>query len=1059
MKRLFTFMLALVSAFTLAGIVLEVNAQEASGKENIYFNEYSEKMGRTINFDDNWKFYFGDLPGAQQSQFDDSKWRSINLPHDYSIEQEFSRKNGNEGESGYLGGGIGWYRKTFHLNDFNSRERFARIDFDGVYMNSDVYINGNLLGNHPYGYTPFSYDITEFLNQGENTIAVRVNHQVPSSRWYSGSGIYRSVNLTLGNKLHVDLFGSKVIAPTLASNQEDVEVQITTDIKNKYNSSKSVTLEYELFEREANGSEGRRLASYRSEPISVSSLSTITTTNSFNVKSPKLWSVDEPNLYIVKTKVYDASTLVDTYTEDFGFRYINFDPVEGFSLNGERMKLKGVSMHHDQGSLGAVANKDAQERQIRLLKEMGANAIRVTHNPASQTLIDAANEMGILLIEEAFDGWDKAKNGNTYDYARFFNKQIEESNRILGKEPNMPWSKFDLKMQIKRGASDPSIIAWSLGNEIWEGVRSSHSDWPAIHRDLIQFVKTLDTSRPITTGDNKLKENNSNSIQIARQNAEAGGIVGFNYASGAKIDEYHRNNPSWPIYASETSSAINSRGVYHTTNKRKDSRLELTSYDNSTVNWGLVSSASWDIVLKRDYIAGEFIWTGFDYLGEPTDWNETDPNPNGDWPAPKNSFFGILDTAGLPKDRYYFYQSQWNDKVNTLHVLPAWDKNSLEVNDGDNVRVDVYSDAYEVRLFLDSGNGEVEVGRSSMRKHRSSKTVGGNGDGNYEFMAKGNATSHTDLYHTFNVRYKDGSLIARAYDSNGKEIKDTDGISVRKTTGKPHSIRATVEDSNKEIEATNKSLAYIRLDVVDENGNIVPYANNLISTRVSGQGRFISMDNGKQADLTKFSTPQRSVYNGSGIAIVGASDNAGEIKVEFSGENLNSTSVTIKTKAVNKLGEVTPIGVNISKNYFIKVNGNIDLPNKVELLLSDGGKKLAPVEWKGNNPEAFKNPGIYRITGTSLGHKFVVYVNVIDSIAGLISYSTNGSYGEIPELPKSLEAFDEAGNKLGLNLDVAWQMPSEKAFERKNSVVRIKGIASFLGQTVETYAYKPSRHP
>ena len=1055
MKRLFTFMLAMVSAFTIAGTLLGVRAQETSGKENVYFNEYGQSMGRTINFDDNWRFYFGDAKGAEGKDYDDSRWRNINLPHDYSIEQEFTRKNGNEGESGYLGGGVGWYRKTFKLDeDYFKNNLKARIDFDGVYMDSTVYINGTMLGNHPYGYTPFSFDISQYLQKGENTIAVRVNHELPSSRWYSGSGIYRSVHLTLVNPVHVDLFGSKIQTPELAENQNDVKVVAETEVRNTTSASKSVNIKYEFVERQKDGSEGSKLATFENKNVSVGGNATTKVSSTFNVSNPKLWGVDEPNLYYVKTTISENGVKLDEYKEQFGFRYTKFDPKLGFSLNGERMKLKGVSMHHDQGSLGAVANKDAQERQIRLLKEMGANSIRVTHNPASQTLIDAANEMGILLIEEAFDGWNVLKNGNHKDYSRFFNKQIEDSNKIYGKEGTTVWHEFDLKMQIKRGVNAPSIIAWSLGNEIWEGVPGgTRNDWVGIHKKMIEYVETLDTSRPVTTGDNHLKHGNRDSIAIADQNANAGGLVGFNYASGSKIDEYHNSHPNWPIYASETSSAINSRGVYYIDHKRKDYKMELTSYDTSTVGWGLVSSASWDIVQRRDYVAGEYIWTGFDYLGEPTDWNETGTNPNGPWPTPKNSFFGILDTAGLPKDRYYFYQSQWLENNTTLHVLPAWDKDTLNVKDGQEVRVDVYSNAAKVELYLETAEGKKLIDTSTMKEFRSNATTANDGQGHYTYMARGEGRSHTDLYHTFRVPYADGTLSAVAYDEDDHVIEKTTGISSRTTTGEAYKIKATVEEEYNTITADNKSLAYIRLDVVDSKGNIVPNANHMISTKVSGDGRFISMDNGEQKDVSKFSNPERRAYNGSEIAIVGATNTAGKMTVKFTAPGLQSAEVVINTiPSKNPSNPDEVIGLSLARSYFLKKGDELQLPNEAEVIYGDGRKETKSVVWTNLNQDDFKTTGLKKVNG-KVDNKYnvTINVNVVDKIAGVFTYTAAGLYGETPRLPETLEAFDGEGNGLGVFLQMKWEMPSPKAFE-KYGEIKIKGTSSFLGFDVETYA-------
>ena len=651
------------------------DVQMSSDPEAVYVNNYSGTE-RSENFNDNWKFQMGDASGAETPTYDDSSWEQVNLPHDYSIEQDFSKSM--EAESGYLPGGIGWYRKNFKLDE-SAQGKQIRIDFGGVYMDSTVYINGHKLGTHPYGYTPFSYDITDYVKFGEeNVISVRVNHQTPSSRWYSGSGIYRSVDLTITDPVHVDLYGTKIETPDLATQASGtVDTNITTTVVNDSDADQSVSLRHTVFPKggDADNPNGRAEITAVNVPAGTSQ----EIDAEVDVTGAKLWSTEDPNLYTVRTEVLVNGEVTDTYDTDYGFRYFDFDANTGFSLNGKNVKLKGVCMHHDQGSLGAEAWERAIERQVEILKDMGCNSIRVTHNPASDELIEICNEQGILVIDEAFDGWAWPKNGNSKDYARFFEQSVGEGNELIGAEADMTWAEFDLKAMIKRGMNAPSIIMWSLGNEVQEGSASLSPASERVQTNLIKWGKEVDETRPYTRGDNNIKNETANesSQKMMQEFEDEGGTAGLNYCDGGLYDQLHGDHPGWKLYGSETASSVNSRGVYDRLGNdaaQTPADKKLTSYDNSRVGWGALASAAWYDVIKRDFVAGEYVWTGFDYIGEPTPWNNTSAGIMGTWPSPKNSYFGIVDTAGFAKDSYYFYQSQWNDTVNTLHILPAWNE-------------------------------------------------------------------------------------------------------------------------------------------------------------------------------------------------------------------------------------------------------------------------------------------------------------------------------------------------------------------------------------------------
>ena len=527
----------LAALLTVQGMTLPVAAGEevkvrsnsqtqmSSDPEAVYVSNYGKSTDqRTINFDSNWKFNLGDVENAQTANFDDSKWRQVSLPHDYSIEQDYSKSM--EAESGYLPGGTGWYRKSFTI-DKAAEGKEIRVDFSGVYMNASVWVNGEKLGTHPYGYTPFSFDITDYVKYGEeNTIAVKVENKTPSSRWYSGSGIYRSVNLTMTEKVHVDLEGTQITTENLKAEQGGtVNMDVRTQVVNDSEDEQAVTLTHTVFPKGKDESaaigtvttEAKTVASGESDEIEIT----------LEAQSPALWSVDSPTLYTVRTEVKLGENTVDVYDTEYGFRYFDFDNNTGFSLNGQNTKLKGVCMHHDQGALGAKANARAIARQIEILKQMGCNTIRVTHNPAADELIQACNEQGMLVIDEAFDTWLYAKNGNSNDYAKWFNQKIDGDNQILGAGDGMTWAQFDLTAMVKRGYNAPSIIMWSLGNEVMEGISGGVSNYPATAQQLVNWVKELDTTRPMTTGDNKLKANWSEAESIGNTLNAAGGTVGF----------------------------------------------------------------------------------------------------------------------------------------------------------------------------------------------------------------------------------------------------------------------------------------------------------------------------------------------------------------------------------------------------------------------------------------------------------------------------------------------------------------------------------------------------
>ncbi len=1030
-KRLTAAMLAAMMTVTSFGdlsifayeLRAKASTQIESDKEVVYVNSY-DGANREENFDSNWKFFMGSADGAEATNFDDSRWSNISLPHDYSIEQKYTTSG--EAESAYLLGGTGWYRKHF-IVPASVEGKQVRVDFGGVYMNATIWVNGVKLGTHPYGYTPFSFDISEHLNYGgNNVITVKVDHQTPSSRWYSGSGIYRSVDLVITDKVAVDLFGTQVTAPNLATEKGGkVTVNVNTTIKNT-GAAADVVLTHTIYEQGTKNSIG----TVTTPATNVSGTKTIAATLQAN--NPKLWGVETPNLYDVVTEVKVGGKVVDTYTTEYGFRYMSMDTNTGFYLNGEKLKLKGVCMHHDQGSLGAEAHYAAIERQVEILLEMGCNSIRVTHNPASNELIEIANKKGMLIIDEFFDGWMYAKNGNYNDYAKWFKKPIEDGNTILGATSGMTWAQFDLRAAAKRGLNAPAVIMWSLGNEIQEG--AGGSGYNVMSRDLIKWTQEVDTSRIITIGSNAVKNGSYEHVDIMDQLTAVGGAAGTNYSGGSSYDSMHSSHPDWFIYGSETASSINSRGEYG-----QIADKELTSYDESKVGWGALASEAWYDVITRDFVAGEYVWTGFDYMGEPTTWNGTGPGAVGSWPSPKNSYFGIIDTAGFPKDSYYLYQSQWNENVNTLHVLPAWEANTVRKVSG-KVPVVVYSDAASVELFFTDVNGN----RTSLGKKTFTEktTPAGYKYQIYEGSDK-NYTAHKNLYLTWNVTYADGTIEAVAYDKAGNVIANTEGTSVLKTFGAASQLSAKAYKDT--VKADGRDLVYVEVDVQDKDGNFVANAANKVTFKVEN-GTLVGVDNGQQADHQSFQDDNRKAYNGKVLAIVQTTKNAGDVKVTATSEGLKSSTVVVKAEETESTGAKTIVGFNMSKNYYVKLGSQIELPTTVEAVYSDGTKEVKSVVWSKVNEDQLNTVGSFAVSGLVDGlHTVSVNVTVISEVAGLLSYSTTTPRGTAPALPETRPVVLADGKVLDASFPVTWEKVDASEYQ-DNDWVQFEGTAVVFGQ-------------
>ena len=1036
---------------TWAEIVPEVRSQSStqmsSEPELVYISTVDNPALRVQNFNENWKFYLGDASGADGEQFDDSAWKNVDLPHDYSIDQEYT--TAGEAESGYKLGGIGWYRKNFKVDE-SLKGKSIRIDFDGVYMDSTVWINGHRLGNHPYGYSPFSYDITEYLRFGElNTIAVKVNHQTPSSRWYSGSGIGRDVDLVVTDPVHVERDGVVVTTPELAADKTNVKTHLKTVLTNKGVEAASVTVAQTVFPR--GGTLDQQIAHVESIVTTIAAGKSATVEQDALAANPTLWTVDAPTLYTVRTEIKQNGKVVDTYDVDFGYRFFSFDADTGFSLNGQNMKLKGVCMHHDQGALGSVNTRDAIERQVKILKEMGCNSIRATHNPHSRELTEICDEQGMLLVLEMFDGWTAPKNDNRNDYARFFNQEMGKS-ELIGSEATKKWAQFDLEQSMMRDINAPSVIMWSLGNEMTEGT-SGIGNFQQVQKNLIGWAKAVDATRPVTTGDNKMKDGKTDLNPAGL--AEVDGIVGFNYMDANRYKDVHREHPDWKLYGSETASATNSRGVYTNKNNNSlDSNKLLTSYDKSAVSWGHRASRAWFDTINNDFLAGEYVWTGFDYLGEPSPSNGTNPGAQGSWPSPKNSYFGIIDTAGLPKDTYYFYQSQWNDSLNTLHILPAWNRDAVMMSGGNKeVEVVVYTDAPEVELFFTPAAGGSP---QSLGKKKLTQVTSENGGYTYRVYKGENGQktpTHEGLYLTWNVPYADGTITAKAFDEAGREISTEKWAGRKSVKTAGSAARLTVSVNREKMEANGSDLAYLTVNVEDANGVIVPTAKNRVTFKVEGSGVLAGLDNGVQADHQSFRDGDRAAHAGQLVGIVRAAKNAGSVKVTVSAEGLEPATVEIPVEKVadQPADQRRVEALFYSRYQYVKKGAPVILPKQVEVRYADGTRSQQQVVWSQIGEDQLAKPGTFTVKGTVAGAEISSIVTIIDEVAALRNYSTTIPIKGEPVLPASRPAVMPDGTVMNVNFPIAWEQPAPDAFAQVGAVT-VKGSASVFGKDMPVTA-------
>lgn len=742
------------------------------------------------------------------------EFAKVNLPHDWSIYNSFNSSSKATYEGGYLDGGDAWYRKKLTIEDTDNR---YFLYFEGIYMESDVIVNGNHLATHKHGYTNFIVEITDVVNVGsENEILVYVKNKQPSSRWYSGSGIYRDVFLLKSGK--VGFKQQSVIVTTPDLETEYSKGYCTTNavysIENTTSVLQSVsvvaTLKYFGFE----------LAS-KTFNLSVGADSSITKTFDMIVSDPKLWDEYDGQYYTLTLNMYNSEGKIISNSEVYyGYRYFKFDPNTGFWLNGRNLKLRGACMHHDLGCLGAEVNQSAIDRQIKKLKDAGFNAIRLTHNPSCAEFTNACMRMGMMCIEEAFDCWTIQKK--PYDYARFF----------------LEYAESDVKSMVKRSINNPCVIAWSLGNEIYD-TRSSNSakvlqDPIVTVQNLRNWVREIDTTRPCTLGENGMYDSTAKLVSNELD------IQGLNYAT---YSSYHKSYPNWCLYGSETTSAISSRCVY----ARDDVNHQCSSYDDDKVSWGSYAYKQIDLTMNTDYCAGMFIWTGWDYIGEPTPFNK--------YPC-RSSYFGTIDIAGLPKDSYYLYQSMWTDKP-MCHIVPMdWSKWTV----GENVRVMVYSNAASIKLYLN-----------------------GNLLGTYTNKNIADSISRGSFY--ADVPFEKGRLVANAYDANNnliaQDVVYTEDIASKLTLLSEKSYYKDEED-----------LLFVEVDVCDRHGHLCTSSNNTVSIEVNN-GLVIGVDNGDATSVLPYRSASKPVFHGKAVCVVRPNKNSTSVTITAHSDGLTSSSITV----------------------------------------------------------------------------------------------------------------------------------------------------------------------
>ncbi|MER6415021.1 glycoside hydrolase family 2 TIM barrel-domain containing protein [Streptomyces humidus] len=833
---------------------------------------------RLVALRDGWRFALvnpggltdptGAYTEAGMPGYDDSGWREITVPHDWSIEQTPTIEHGTTSGTGFLPGGLGWYRLAFTLPPALAGKRVS-VEFDGVYMDSIVYCNGKESGRHPYGYTGFALDLTDLVHTDgttENVLAVKVQNRLPSSRWYSGSGIYREARLVITEPVHVARWGTRVTTPEISA--ERAVVRVATTVVNASGAGADVEVVSRIVDRK-----GRTVAR-TSSTVAVNGERT--EAHELTVRRPELWDFETPHRYTLHTELRVGGKTTDTYRTVFGFRTFRLDPDEGFFLNGAHHKIRGVDLHHDLGALGAAVHIDAVRRQLEIMRSMGVNALRTSHNPPAPEVIQVCEELGVVMLVEAFDCWRTGKN--PYDYGRFFDE----------------WCEKDAIEMVRAARNSPAVLSWSIGNEVPD---STSTAGLAMADRIIGAIRAADDTRPVVIGSDKYRRLPAKGSAADLMLAKLDGL-GLNYNTAESVDQLHKAYPHLFLFESESSSETSSRGAYqesehlNTGENHTPGRRATSSYDNNLASWTMSGEYGHKKDRDRKWFAGQFLWSGIDYIGEPTPYDV--------FPV-KTSFFGAVDTAGFPKDMYYLFQSQWT-KQPMVHLLPmTWNHDK-----GDTVEVWAYSNVDTVELYL---NGK----SLGVRRFDTKKTVDGRtyletteatGDdknftgGPYPGSYTSPNGSAGKLHLTWKVPFAPGELKAVA--RKGGRTVATD---VLRTAGTPHAIRLTSDRAS--VAADGRSLVFVTAEVVDARGVVVPTAEHLISFDVAG-GSLAGLDNGRQESAERYQASTRTAFHGKALAIVRSGTEAGTVKVTARADDLRAGTTTVRTTPAHDRAETPP---------------------------------------------------------------------------------------------------------------------------------------------------------
>lgn len=778
-----------------------------------------------------WKFTKGDVSGAEGTGFNDTHWESVVVPHDWAIYGPFDRNNDLQNvavtqnfekeasvKTGRTGGlpyvGVGWYRTRFDVEP----GRQTMLVFDGAMSEAKVYVNGKEACFWPFGYNSFYCDVTSFLNHDgkQNLLAVRLENRPQSSRWYPGAGLYRNVRVVTTGQIHVPVWGTQLTTPHVS--EDYASVCLRTSVENAGRTE--LTVQTDIISPEGKVVSSKKNKGYINHGLPF--------TQNFIVEHPALWSPESPSLYRAVSKIYSGDTLLDTYTTRFGIRSIEYIADKGFFLNGKHRKFQGVCNHHDLGPLGAAINVSALRHQLRMLKDMGCDAIRTAHNMPAPELVSLCDEMGFMMMIEPFDEWDIAKCENGYH--RFFNE----------------WAERDMVNMLHQYRNNPCVVMWSIGNEV-------PTQWSAEGYKVAKFLQDIchreDPTRPVTCGMDQVDSVLDNGFAAMLD------IPGFNYRAH-RYEEAYERLPQNIVLGSETSSTVSSRGVYKFPAERKAGAMyddhQSSSYDLEYCSWSNIPDIDFALAEDYDWTIGQFVWTGFDYLGEPS------PYDTNAWPN-HSSMFGIIDLASIPKDRYYLYRSIWNKDEETLHILPHWNWEGYE---GKPIPVFVYTNYPSAELFVN--------GKSYGRQTKNRQTV----ENRYRLM-----------WH--NVTYEPGEVKVIAYDADGKAVAEKNVY----TAGKPHHIELQTDYTS--LKADGKDLAYVTVRVVDKEGNLCPTDGRLLNFRVKGAGSYRASANGDPTCLDLFHLPQMHAFNGMLTVIVQAGEIAGNLELQVSAKGLKTARLVL----------------------------------------------------------------------------------------------------------------------------------------------------------------------